>query len=745
MRISPKRAIARVTSVLITVLITAPLLTTSAQADPDQSFMERICPVESYPEIEVVGEGAESIISLPYVFDGTEDPDSENNLPLDATVYGQYGTKGLNWHSIQKHCLDGFTDYVPRVLGDTMFDWAKSIGHTSIVIYSYSLNDQLLSRVGIIFSGIITGLRDNLWRPLIPTVVILGAAWMAWAGLVRKRFTLSVEGAIWMVASTAFFFWLLASPVHVINMANTLVSAGSALVNNSVTSSIHEGIRPSRDCPIGIYKHSESLAEDRGRIPEKAEWETYNNYYIRVNSELLYRNLLCEPWIRGQYGDSVLAEGAAIDNSADVFQSQSVSQLELRKWHDEAAGEHWEGTNHYVDEVKPKKNEQYEQARSDVETYYPAIYPMFAGDHSGERASVAFMTLAGNILVASVVIVLSIALMVAKFAFLVALVISPFIGILGIHPGWGRGIFFRWVEITLGLLLKQIFFTFLVSLYVGVSGAVMSAGDIGGGIIIMIVFLLTLLVYRRQFSSFFNVATDGHLAMDRITSTASNIAPEIKKASNALPFVAYGRAQKWGWNNKYKIAAASAGVGSFAAAHRAQAGPDDAPPLRGLRRRAAEYLERTTAAPGSAAETDAAPRRSASSPATVAPSIQPKHAPPLPPPSSTPRKGWLGAGEKTSPNASSPTPGAGPPTSTTRPTRAPAPLPLNAPATSSTGHAPTSGRRPEDAPNRPIPRPNLGTQWSAPSKLKNAVPWHVPRRKIGIPKKLFPFGDNNKK
>jgi len=33
-------------------------------------------------------------------------------------------------------------------------------------------------------------------------VIILGAVWLGWYGLIRKRVTLTIESAVWMVVAT---------------------------------------------------------------------------------------------------------------------------------------------------------------------------------------------------------------------------------------------------------------------------------------------------------------------------------------------------------------------------------------------------------------------------------------------------------------------------------------------------------------------------------------------------------------
>ena len=51
---------------------------------------------------------------------------------------------------------------------------------------------------------LITALGNAIYFPYLAPVVILGAMWLAWQGLIRKRATRTIEGTLWMVvAATA--------------------------------------------------------------------------------------------------------------------------------------------------------------------------------------------------------------------------------------------------------------------------------------------------------------------------------------------------------------------------------------------------------------------------------------------------------------------------------------------------------------------------------------------------------------
>src|SRR5699024_10251534 len=145
---------------------------------------------------------------------------SPDGLPPDASVYGQYGTAGLQWHMITESCVDGITNSAQATLTNSVWDLSKTINQSTITVYQAATSDGLLSSFTGLIESLVETFREGLWRPLIPTVVILGAVWLGWYGLIRKRMTLTIESSVWMIGATVFGIWLLISPSQVLGLSN---------------------------------------------------------------------------------------------------------------------------------------------------------------------------------------------------------------------------------------------------------------------------------------------------------------------------------------------------------------------------------------------------------------------------------------------------------------------------------------------------------------------------------------------
>ncbi|TDQ54786.1 hypothetical protein EV190_101102 [Actinorugispora endophytica] len=111
----------------------------------------------------------------------------------------------------------------------------------------------------------------------------------------------------------------------------------------------------------------------------------------------------------------------------------------------------------------------------------------------------------------------------------------------------------------LGLLLKQVFVVLLISLLVMCYGLVM-ATDLGWGLqmILLALFTLALVVYRRPFANIF-ASVNANTFTSRMVRDAIN-SDVVGNSSIVLPPVAYMKAQKWGLNRSAQIAGIAASI-----------------------------------------------------------------------------------------------------------------------------------------------------------------------------------------
>ncbi|MBV2362812.1 type IV secretion system protein [Streptomonospora sp. NEAU-YY374] len=519
----------------MTLLMAAFLLTplSSAQAAP-------VCEGEPAPQPEAAGSGADGLLVPPQSAEAVAA--SPDGLPPDSSIYGQYGTAGQQWHVIRESCVDKLGSASVATLSNTAWNLSKTINQSTITVYQAATSDGLLESFNALVENVIGQLREGLWRPLLPTVIILGAVWLGWYGLVRKRLTLTLESAAWMVLATTLGIWILVNPGQILGMAGTVVNSGGQLVNSAVSQITVPGV--ARTCPVGAPE------------VERAEWESPSDFVVRRNSQMLWSGLVCQPWMAGEFGSGPQAASLQQQYGMDLLAAQGISRTEMQQIVDGETD---------AAQLSEEKMADYEEIAGDIRDTYPGVYPLFEGEQQSSRMGVATLALFASIFAGGLILVASVALIVLKIGFLLLLLFAPVFLLIGIHPGYGRTVLLRWFEMLLGILFKQVFVVLLISLLV-MSYVLIMGSALGWGlqIILLSLFTLALFVYRKPFAHLF-ASVNANTFTSRMVSDAMT-SSVLSRSANVLPPVAYMRAQKWGLRRSPELAAAAAAVPAGAGA-----------------------------------------------------------------------------------------------------------------------------------------------------------------------------------
>ncbi|WP_420157695.1 type IV secretion system protein [Nocardiopsis sp. CNT-189] len=509
----------------------------SAWADPADEETTApagsLCPGEPAPQPEMAGTGSDGLLVPPESQSAVVG--SPDGLPPDASIYGQYGTAGQQWHVIRESCVDKMSASAVATLSNSVWDLSKTINQSTVTVYQAATSNGLLASFNDLVVSTITQLRSGIWEPLLPTVIILGAVWLGWYGLIRKRLTLTIESTVWMVLATALGLWIMVNPGNVLSLAGGIVNSGTQLINNAVAKISYSG--GTTACPAG----AESV--------EQADWESDSDFAVRKNSDMLWSSLVCQPWVAGVFGSGTAGDDAAEYYAVDLLAAQGISRTEQQQIND---GD--------VDpaELVEEKQAQYEEIASGMERTYPAQYPLFSGDQQGQRLGVSFLALFAAVFAGGLILAGSVALIVLKIGFMLLLLLAPVFLLIGVHPGYGRTVLLRWVEMLFGLLLKQIFIVLLIALLVMCYGMVMST-SLGWGLqmILMALFTLALFIYRKPFAHLFASVNANTFTSRMVNDTLASKA--LGNSANVLPPVAYMRAQRWGLRRAPQLAATAGG------------------------------------------------------------------------------------------------------------------------------------------------------------------------------------------
>ncbi|MCD0447916.1 type IV secretion system protein [Actinocorallia sp. API 0066] len=433
------------------------------------------CAPATAPAPEAYASGTDGLIHQP----GYPSEQLKATPAEQLTYYDRYGTAGQTWYAVDMGCGDAMA-LMGNSVANTVFTLVRAIDRTTISVYQSAASESLLGWLKTTVDDVITGIGETFnaryWTP----VVILGAITLAWWGLVRKRTSKVAEGTIWMVAAMVGLMWLIARPGDFTTLGTTVSNATSAAFNAALPQS-----NAGTTCipaPEGQPTLDQSGLDATTR-----------------NANGLWVALVCKPWLMGEFGTTD-PEAEIVKKHADrLLYAQAV---DLPETYGTAAPDFG------------AKADAYKEVAKDIKENYAGVYPVFQGKQWTSRLAVAFGALFAALVAGLLILVISVTLIIVKIAFLLLLVAGPiFLGI-GIHPGIGRVIAVRWLELLLSMLLKQAALIGVLALLLWAYGLILGEG-LPWGLQIMLLALVTgaAFVYRKPFQHLF--ASVGYSAVSR--------------------------------------------------------------------------------------------------------------------------------------------------------------------------------------------------------------------------------------
>src|SRR5580658_10467003 len=111
------------------------------------------------------------------------------------TLYDNYGIAGQFWAAHGLQCSD-MTSLIGNNVAGMVFDAAKSLDRVTITVYQSAAGNNILTWLQNAVDKLISALGRAIYFPYLAPVVLLGAIWLAWQGLIRKRATRTIEGTL---------------------------------------------------------------------------------------------------------------------------------------------------------------------------------------------------------------------------------------------------------------------------------------------------------------------------------------------------------------------------------------------------------------------------------------------------------------------------------------------------------------------------------------------------------------------
>jgi len=433
----------------------------------------------SVPQPEPANAGIDSIVKPP-----------ANTGPQGKTLYDNYGVSGQFWAAYGLQCSD-MTSLIGNNVAGMVFDAAKAVDRVTITVYQSAAGNGILGWLAGVVNRLITSLGNAIYFPYLVPVVLLGVMWMAWHGLIRKRASRTIEGTIWMVIACAAAIWLIGRPADFTGLGQS-VSNGVTQVLNVAFSKL-----PS---PSGT-----NCVPVRTGDPQNPGGGNYGftqgNGMVDQNANQLWSVLVCKPWLDGEFGTTQYATGKTGQTPVNTYGRQLL-------WAQAIAANEAPSSN-----LIQAKQATYVGIASAIKAHDPSVYPLFQGNQWTSRMEIGFAALFAALVAGVLVLLIAITLIILKLGFLLLLIAGPFFLIIGTHPGFGRVIAVRWVEMVVGVLLKQVAVALVLSVLLYAYSLIMGTSDqvLPWALKILMIALVTIavFVYRKPFQHLFSAVGYG--------------------------------------------------------------------------------------------------------------------------------------------------------------------------------------------------------------------------------------------
>ncbi|MCL2583987.1 MAG: type IV secretion system protein [Streptosporangiales bacterium] len=475
------------------------------------------------------------------------------------TLYDNYGVAGQNWNAYGLQCSD-MTSLIGNNVASMVFDVAKSLDRVTITVYQSAAGNGILQWLQGSVNTLITAIGNAIFFPYLAVAVLIGVGFLAWQGLVRKRASRTMEGTIWMVVAAVAAIWLIGQP-------STFTGVG-ANVSNGVTQVLNAGFArlpaPSGGNCLPVHNG------DQQSVTQGYAF-TSSSGMVDHNANELWSVLVCKPWLEGELGSTAFA-------TSPTGKQTVVNQYGRQLLWAQAIAANEQPTQ----QVITAKKDTYVGIAKSLQANQPAIYPLFQGNQWTTRMEIGFSALFASLVAGLLVLLISLTLIVLKLGWLLLLIVGPFFLLVGINPGFGRVVAMRWFEMLVGVLLKQVAISLVLSVLLYCYSLIMGTADavLPWALKILMIALVTVAVwiYRKPFSHLFSSVGYGMIGSSeraefsyreastsfrRATSTAAGA------AGTALPGVAAYRASRWA---RRSGAAPDAGAAAGASAAGAAAG-----------------------------------------------------------------------------------------------------------------------------------------------------------------------------
>jgi hypothetical protein len=427
-------------------------------------------------------------------------------------------------------CLPMF-ELIGTYFANQVFGVTKFLTSVSGWVFSNAYDPSWINDLNEKAASIITGtngnpgLRDALYFPFLNLVIMLGAVYLGWIGLVKKQNMQAAQGFAWMFGATIVGSMLMYFPSAIPNVSNSVVSAVNSAILVGTAGGTVDKSGESNICytPVSYTQYLGPGMTDSMVSADKKQ-AAQREQILRSANCTFWQTFVYSPWAVGQWGVPAgeltgTQEGTKLGNmvvpevdlggGAKIYswplyqiEQQSIDKVALAN--PDVIGKKQTNWFYVADAVaSPEGNN--------------AFFTAWSGRDGGTRLMISLAALVAAGAGLLIVIVLSLSMLSYAVATSILTFLSVIFLLVGAHPGLGRRIALQWAELLVGTVLKRVMIAALLGVVIAFYNALLSdpTNNWGSSIIAIIALSAAVLMYKKTLlDTFGNVSFGGGEAMN---------------------------------------------------------------------------------------------------------------------------------------------------------------------------------------------------------------------------------------
>lgn len=390
---------------------------------------------------------------------------------------------------------------VESIAANTIFTMTKIVTGLAIWFYGLAFQPEWMEELSNAVETVIVGtsqgngLRDVLYFPYLNLMILLGALYLGWVGLVKRASMQAANSALWMVGAVLTGSLLMFNPSFLPDMANRIVG--------SVESAILSGT-----AGVALGAASDNNENNFCYVPSAGVSE--RDLTIRQMECSLWATFVYAPWVTGQFGVDVAEANEIAKGSGNELNVQIGSRTfkeNIALYQLDAQSKDFTVLND--DAAVADKADQWFHVADYLAENSPSYFDTWEGGN-GERIGITVLSLvsAGAGLVA--IIVTSLSMIVYGLMMIMLIFVSVLFLLVGAHPGMGRGISLRWAEMMVSTILKRIMAAAILGIMLAFYAVVLNAG-MGFALTMITIIALSIagLGFRKNITDVFSQVSFG--------------------------------------------------------------------------------------------------------------------------------------------------------------------------------------------------------------------------------------------